>query len=166
MRRALDTTERIKARTARDLHEAADNALWASLILGENPQAARARYGQAIKRAESLGFVYRPLAEILIAEPLDTILQRVESTIGAPATSPSVDAVGGTAARPDDKISEALELYFDEITRDEIRTKSPDQKKRWKAKREMSVDVFIGLVGDKAWVRSRATTLEWCITTG
>ncbi|WJI65279.1 hypothetical protein NLY43_11245 [Mesorhizobium sp. C416B] len=97
-----------------------------------------------------MGFVYRPLAEILVAEPLDTILQRVESTIGAPATSPSVDAVGGTVARPDDKISEALELYFDEITRDEIRTKSPDQKKRWKAKREMSVDVFIGLVGDKA----------------
>ncbi|QND66713.1 integrase [Mesorhizobium loti] len=149
VRRALDTTDRIKARTARDLNEAADNALWASLMLGENPQAARTRYRQAIKRAESLGFVYRPLAEILVAEPLDTILQRVESTIGEPAKSPSVDAVGGAVARPDDKISEALELYFNEIARDEIRTKSPDQKKRWKAKREMSVDVFIGLVADK-----------------
>ena len=42
-----------------------------------------------------------------------------------------------------------LKLYFNEIARDDIRTKSPDQKKRWKAKREMSVDVFIGLVGDK-----------------
>ncbi|MGX5802610.1 DUF6538 domain-containing protein [Bradyrhizobium sp. Arg314] len=30
LRRALDTAERGKARTARDLHEAADNALWAS----------------------------------------------------------------------------------------------------------------------------------------
>ncbi|MER8515740.1 hypothetical protein NKH47_22680 [Mesorhizobium sp. M1060] len=47
-------------------------------MLGENPQAARARYRQAIKRAESLGFVYRPLAEILVAEPLDTILQSRE----------------------------------------------------------------------------------------
>src|SRR4051812_31738535 len=87
VRRALDTTERIKARTARDLHEAADNALWASLMLGENPKAARVRYSQAIKRAESLGFVYRPLAEILVAEPLDTILQRIETTIGEPAKS-------------------------------------------------------------------------------
>ncbi|WP_292654750.1 integrase [Mesorhizobium sp.] len=149
VRRALFTTDRIKARTARDLHEAADNALWASLMLGESPQAARSRYHQAIKRAESLGFVYRPLAEILVAEPLDTILQRVESTIGEPAKSLSVDAVAGAVARPDDKISEALKLYFYEIARDEIRTKSPDQKKRWKAKREMSVDVFIGLVSDK-----------------
>ncbi|WP_318013582.1 DUF6538 domain-containing protein [Mesorhizobium sp. CO1-1-4] len=41
VRRALDTTDRIKARTARDLHEAADNALWAPLMLGENRTAAR-----------------------------------------------------------------------------------------------------------------------------
>lgn len=127
VRRALDTTDRIKARTARDLHEAADNALWASLMLGENPKAARVRYRQALKRAESLGFIYRPLAEILVAEPLDMILQRVESTIGEPAKSPSVDAVGGAVDRPDDKISEALKLYFNEIARDEIRTKSPDR---------------------------------------
>jgi hypothetical protein len=44
VRRSLDTAGRLKARTARDLHEAADNALWAYLILGENPQAARIRY--------------------------------------------------------------------------------------------------------------------------
>jgi len=149
VRRALDTIDRVKARTARDLHEAADNALWASLMLGENPQAARVRYRQAIKRAESLGYVYRPLAEILVAEPLETILQRVESAIGEPAKSSSVDAIGGTIERPDDKISEALKLYFSDIVRDELRTKSPDQRKRWKAKRQMSVDVFIELVEDK-----------------
>jgi integrase len=149
VRRALDTTDRSKARTARDLHEAADNALWASLIVGENPQAARIRYQHAIKRAEALGFVYRPLADILVAEPLDTILQRVEATIGKPANSPVIKAIGGTVSPPDDKISEALQLYFDEIARDELRTKSADQKKRWKAKRQMSVDLFITLVGDK-----------------
>ncbi|WP_258052025.1 DUF6538 domain-containing protein [Mesorhizobium sp. INR15] len=64
VRRALDTSDRSKACTARDLHEAADNALWASLVLGDNPQAARIRYQGALKRAEALGFVYRPLAEI------------------------------------------------------------------------------------------------------
>lgn len=51
--------------------------------------------------------------------------------------------------RPDDKISDALKLYFSDIVRDELRTKSPDQRKRWKAKRQMSVDVFIDLVEDK-----------------
>jgi hypothetical protein len=144
--RALDTSDRLKARTASDLHEAADNALWSSLILGENPEAAHIRYRRAIKREEALGFVYRPLADILVAEPLDTILQRVEATIGKPASSPVVDAVTGTVSHPDDKISEALKLYFDEIVRDELRTKSAEQKKRWKAKRQMSVDVFIALV--------------------
>ncbi|TPK18584.1 integrase [Mesorhizobium sp. B2-5-9] len=149
VRRALDTIDRSKARTARDLHEAADNALWSSLMGGDNPQAARIRYQRAIKRAEALGFVYRPLADILIAEPLDTILQRVEATIGKPHSSPLIDAVSGAVAPPDDKISEALQLHFTEIARDEIRTKSPDQRKRWKAKRRMSVDVFIALLGDK-----------------
>lgn len=139
MRRALDTTDRIKARTARDLHEAADNALWASLILGENPQAARVRYKQAIKRVEALGFVYRPLADLFVAEQLDTIIQRVEATIGTPANSPVIDAVTGAVSHPDDKISEALKLYFDEIVRDELRTKSAEQKKRWKAKRQMTM---------------------------
>jgi hypothetical protein len=51
---------------------------------------------------------------------LDTILQRVGATIGRPASSPFVDAVTGTVSRPDDKISEALKLYFDEIVRNEI----------------------------------------------
>nr|WP_318012947.1 DUF6538 domain-containing protein [Mesorhizobium sp. ESP7-2] len=112
VRRALGTTDRKKARTARDLNEAADNALWASLMLGENPQAARVRYDQAIKRIESLGFVYRPLAEILTAEPLETILQRFENTISEPAKSPVVGAVAGMVERPDEKISEALKVYF------------------------------------------------------
>ena len=71
VRKALDTSDRAKARTVRDMYEAADNALWASLMIGDNPQAARVRYQLAIKRAESLGFVYRPLAEILTAEPLE-----------------------------------------------------------------------------------------------
>ncbi|WP_320235805.1 DUF6538 domain-containing protein [Mesorhizobium montanum] len=149
VRKALDTTDRIRARTARDMYEAADNALWASLMIGDNPQAARMRYKLAIKRAESLGFVYRPLAEILTAEPLETILQRVETTIGEPAKSPAVDAITGMVERPDDKISDALKLYFSDIVRDELRTKSPDQRKRWKAKRQMSVELFIELVEDK-----------------
>ncbi|TJW00864.1 MAG: integrase, partial [Mesorhizobium sp.] len=59
VRRSLDTRDRSRARTARDLHEAADNGLWAALLLGENPQAAQTRYKLAVKRAESLGFVYR-----------------------------------------------------------------------------------------------------------
>jgi hypothetical protein len=141
VRRALDTADRLKARTSRDLHEAADNALWSSLMLGENPDAARIRYQRAVKRAEALGFVYRPLADILVAEPLDTILQRVEATVGNPANSLVIDAVTGAVSHSNDKISEALKLYFDEIVRDELRTKSAEQKKRWKAKRQMSVDV-------------------------
>ncbi|AZO34234.1 MAG: integrase [Mesorhizobium sp.] len=149
VRKSLNTSDRIRARTVRDMYEAADNALWASLMIGANPQAAGMRYKLAIKRAESLGFVYRPLAEILTAEPLETILQRVESTIGEPAKSPALDAVAGMVERPDDKISDALKVYFSDIVRDELRTKSPDQRKRWKAKRQMSVDVFIDLVEDK-----------------
>ncbi|WP_172374469.1 hypothetical protein [Mesorhizobium sp. NZP2234] len=161
----MDTTDRLKARTSRDLHEAADNAMVVSYV-GRNPKAAHIRYQRAIKRAEALGFVCRPLTDILVAEPLDTILQRAEATIGEPASSPVVDAVTGIVSRPDDKISEALKLYFDEIVRDGLRTKSSDQKKRWKAKRQMSVDVFITFSATSQWERSHATTRVRCINIG
>ncbi|MGB3644594.1 MAG: DUF6538 domain-containing protein [Mesorhizobium sp.] len=148
IRFSLNTSDRQKARAARDLHEAADNALWASLLLGDNPQAARARYKLAVKRAESLGFVYRPLAEIIANDPDDTFLQRFEAVADQAAGSPIVAALDGTVQRPDDNVTEALQFYFSDIARDELRTKSPDQKKRWKEKREYSVRVFVDLCGD------------------
>ncbi|WP_421914414.1 hypothetical protein [Mesorhizobium sp.] len=51
------------------------------------------------------------------------------------------------------------------MVRDEIRTKSPDRKKRWKAKRQMSVDMFISLVDDKpitAIKRDNARAVHKC----
>ena len=148
IRLSLNTSDRQKARAARDLHEAADNALWASLLMGDNPQAARVRHKLAVKRAESLGFVYRPLAEIVAADTDDTFLQRIEAVADQPAASPVVDALVGTVERPADKISEALKFFFSDIARDELRGKSADQRKRWKAKRAMSVKIFTDLCGD------------------
>lgn len=51
VRTALHTEERGKARAKRDIHERADNDLWAALLAGGRPEAARARYEAAISRA-------------------------------------------------------------------------------------------------------------------
>ena len=128
IRFSLNTSDRQKARAARDLHEAADNALWASLLLGDNPQAARARYKLAVRRAESLGFVFRPLAEIIAADPLDTVLQRIEADAGHPPGTPDNRAIFGKVDRPDDKIKEALKFYFSDIARRASHQKSGSEK--------------------------------------
>jgi integrase len=148
IRLSLNTADRQKARTARDLHEAADNALWSSLLLGDNPEAARARWKIAVKRAESLGFVYRPLAEILTHEPVKVILERVEAGISAERPATTIDAAAGLAKRPDEKITEALKFYFSDIARADLRRKSAEQRKRWKAKREAAVNTFVAVVGE------------------
>src|SRR5690606_33289956 len=100
IRFSLKTSDRHKARAARDLHEAADNALWSSLLMGDNAEAARARWRLAVKRAESLGFVYRPLAEILASESLERLLDRVESVPATGAQPTAIEAAGGLVARP------------------------------------------------------------------
>jgi integrase len=148
IRIALNTTDRQKARTARDLHEAADNALWASLLLGDNPDAARARWKIAVRRAESLGFVYRPLAEMLSTESVDQLLARVEAVPRKDPTPAVIEAAAGLVARPDEKVTEALKFYFSDIARAELRGKSAEQRKRWKAKREAAVNRFVDVLGE------------------
>ncbi len=150
IRLSLNTDDRHHARTKRDILEAADNSLWASLTAGEPAAAARARYQAAVRRAAALGFVYRPLAEILVNENLSTILDRVEAKRDHAFDSQAEAALLGDVERPDDKIKEAVEIYIRDIARDELRRKSEDQKRKWKAKKRQAVQTFIRLNGDLA----------------
>lgn len=59
VRIALKTDDLALARAKRDLLEDADNILWASMILDQPRDPARARYEAAMRRVEALGFTYR-----------------------------------------------------------------------------------------------------------
>ena len=158
IRKSLDTYAKEEACLLRDKLAEADSQYWASLALaelgdGDGRKAAEAQYQSAVARAEAAGFSYRPVLEIATDEPLAQTLDRilaVRDTAGAedipePAAT---EAILGGATRPKVKISEALEIYFNEIALDEQMYKSERQKTNWRKVKKLAVTYFTDQFGD------------------
>ncbi|PWL18996.1 integrase [Falsochrobactrum shanghaiense] len=132
--------------TKRNEYESADDALWAMLKAGADGDKARALYDAAIKRADAIGISY---------VSADRLLSFTDEALAAHLTHrrDSVDentAVYGAAGVPSVSVTQALRIYFDEITPDELTGKSEIQKKRWRAHKQRAIDHFVKIVSDKA----------------
>lgn len=57
---SLGTNDVARARVLRDMYEAADDELWASMIAGDDAQLAHEQYQAAVQRAKAMGFLYKP----------------------------------------------------------------------------------------------------------
>lgn len=90
-------------------------------------QAARGRYDDARRQAQTLGFEYLENA-YLLALPTEARLERIEALLnkGKADDPQSRAALLGTEKRPDLKLSKLFGAY-EEATRDERRDFSPDQ---------------------------------------
>ncbi|HEX2255618.1 MAG TPA: DUF6538 domain-containing protein [Afifellaceae bacterium] len=126
---------------------AAVESYWIALAKGASPEA-RARYEGAIERARLEGFAWSSasdLAEGSVAE----LLARIEKleALGLDDAN-AVDALLGTVSEPKLTLTAAQELWF-EHSRDQLRGKSPDQVRRWKAPRMKAVGNLVQVVGDK-----------------
>ncbi len=124
IRISLKTSDLALAMTKRNEYESADDALWAMLKAGADGDKARALYDAAIKRAEAIGISY---------VPADRLLSFTDEALAAHLTHrrDSVDentAVYGAAGVPSVSVTQALKIYFDEITPDELTGKSEIQK--------------------------------------
>lgn len=148
IRASLKTGDLAKAMALRDIHERADNEYWASLIVGSDSEVATRRYKAAVARATALGFTYRSAADIA-HEPLESRIERVERVADMPVGSIEEAAVLGLMEGAEDTISVALDTYIDTIARDEIRNKSPEQKRIWSNIKKQAVATFVKLCGDK-----------------
>lgn len=148
VRKSLKTDDLAKARALRDILEAADDELWASL-LGDVPRdAAHASYRLAVKRATALGFTYRLAANMPATETLDGLARRLEAILGSAAPAAVAPGLLGLVDRPEVPISKAWELYRDEIAPHAVAGKSAGQRKRWTLTKKTSVDAFIEVTGD------------------
>ncbi len=146
VRQTLKTQSIEAARMKRDVFEQADNQYWSSLVSGDHDRA-KARYQAAVLRARALNLSYQPVSQIAADAPLTALLDRVEQLPGKPARA-EAEAVLGTAPRPAVKLSQALEIYFDEIAIEERRQKSAGQWRKFKNAKRHGIGDFIALEGD------------------
>lgn len=161
VRMSLQTDDLAQARAARDIYEQADDEYWAALTLGVSKEGARTSYLAAVKRAQAMGFSYRPAAEVA-REELEAILQRLEAVASPQTPVIAVETVLGTIAQPSVTVTEAFDIYKNEIVPHELAGKSAGQRARWESGKGFAVRNFVEIVGDLAMDKlSRADALKF-----
>lgn len=146
VRATLKTKHIGEARARRDLHEKADNEFWAALLAGSELERARRRYEAALRRAEALGFDYRP-ADRLADAAIEDILARTEESAVARSVEKHAALLGGVEAPPM-KLTAVLKLYVEEIATGLLVTKSLQQRRKWGNIVKRAVARFVSVVGD------------------
>lgn len=149
VKKALGTDNVAQARKQRDMLERADDEYWSSLIAGLEKNPALAKLKQAEARAHAMGYTYRHIGDILAHETPQQIADRLISLENIKPGSLDASAVIGAIPLPKVKVSEAIDLYIKEIVADEIRGKSPNQRRHWEKIKRRAVANFIELVSDK-----------------
>lgn len=148
VRMTLKTDDITVARKKRDMLEAADDALWASMTVDDPIDPARRAYDAAVKRVEALDFTFHPARELVAMQNYDDLRRRYLE-VDASASKEVPQAMLGAVAVPLTTIRQAFDIYCDEIVRDELVSKSKAQRDQWKKVKLRAVNNFIELVSDK-----------------
>ena len=153
--RSLETDSRRVARQRRDICAAADENRWNEVAPGKfgapDPAAVMLDLRQ---RAAAFGFSYKPVEKLLESDNVEAIVLRVQAlgpiTPGkmSPKTQRDADALLGIAKPPAVTITQALDLYLDEIAMDEQVGKSPEQIKNYTKVKRRAIANFVRLNGD------------------
>lgn len=149
VRTSLKTDDRGLARRKRDLLEAADDALWASLITKGVTDPARRRYEAAVKRVEALDFTFHGAGYFEQPEAFDDLVDRLRHVLATGQQDQIMEPLLGAIEVPKMTVSKAFDLYCDEIVADELVNKSQVQKNQWKKVKKRAISNFIRLVEDK-----------------
>ena len=165
VRKALRTESLEVARKRRDELVIADDEYWVNISQNQgdylSEKLKKNSYKDAMRRYEAAkaiamahGFLYKPIGELAKVQTSD-ILNRLEvlEAESVPRNIPSkdvVDAMLGTVVRPKISLSQAFELYCDEIASSELIGKSEAQKRAWRKVKSRAVNNFIVLNGDIA----------------
>jgi len=160
IRVALNTTSVDTAKMRRDALVSADDEYWVALAVAEAEDSITAsrtatehRYRAASTRAMAYGFAYSPAAVLASpTTPIEELVKRVK-TVERPGGDPAAadaEALLGGAPEPivTKTVSEAFQLYLDEIAFDEQYNKSPKQKYSWEKTKRTSVNYVIEVIGD------------------
>lgn len=149
IRASLNTDDRSLARMKRDRREADDDALWASLLGGDNPEGAIARHRAAVRRVEAMGFAYRTVSSMISngADVAD-LVARLNALEKHPPGGPVEQAVLGLIDQPKVSINQAFDVYLKEVMPAELVGKSDHQREDWEKVKRRAVNNFVKVVGD------------------
>lgn len=151
IRKSMKTRDLAVARKKRDMLEAADDALWASIVSDQPIDPARQRFEAAVRRVEALGFAFHPARALEQVDHLDDLRRRVfEAREHEGTRDPELDLLGAVRV-PKTSISQAFRIYVDEIVASELIGKSKAQRDQWEKVKLRAVNNFIAITGtDKA----------------
>lgn len=140
------------ARARRDALAEADELYWAAISTETSRAAVEPavnRYRAAKARAMARGYVYTPIDDLAQEAQLGELLKRLKDVEAAPqAEKPEAEALLGAAAPAAPKISEAFEIYCDQIAAGDLVGKSSSQLRLWKKTKKRAIINFIALHGD------------------
>ena len=153
VRTTLCTDSLTIARERRDMMMDTDEQNWElaltkqlNITTADSPEMCR--YRLARRKAQAVGFEFKPVLEIAHSEPRDTILRRVQTLREDGVTQLETEAVLGTVEPPKDTIRDAFKLYCDKLSISDQSGKSPEQIDSWKRAKIRAFDNFVTLCGN------------------
>jgi integrase len=146
IRLSLKTNDLAMARVMRDILEAADHDLWAALLTNSGVDVAQEGVNAARKSVAALRFSFKRRLQLAASNSPAEIWKPPPAPLEQPLTVPSFVE---DARQPPTTVSQAFEIYCDEIMRSELAMKSKVQKRAWKKVKRHAVNNFIKVVADK-----------------
>lgn len=123
----------------------------ADLRDGNGAEHARAAYDRAGALARRCGFTYRPMTDLVENATVDELVERlaaIEKKV-ADRNNTEVDAIMGAVTEPVFTLSNALDRFI-ALSRNDLRGKNENQRRRWRNPLQLAVRNFIHVVDDKS----------------
>ncbi len=138
----------------------ADDLYWASVssaadglsansLNAEQTKLAVRRYEAAKRRAMAKGFMYTPNADLLEYPDITELVSRIQTLpVSSLPQQVEAEAVLGLTPKPSITLSQAFDVFYEQIAVSELLGKSDAQKKSWRKVKLRAVNNFIKLNGD------------------
>ena len=137
LKKSLKTKNHKEALDRAEAIHRATQTLWMTIASGNDNATTIEQYENAVKAAQSLGFTYRPVADVA-AGSLRELADRVAAAGRHIESSTIVRGVTGTAPSPDPRISNIWELY-EKHNKAGLTGMSPRQLAKHKVSRERAI---------------------------
>jgi integrase len=128
--------------------DAANEALWAALLLGRDTESAWSKYESATRVAAAYGLSYKTTQQLL-AEDDSTLLSHLEALDGRAGQREIAEAVIGAVAQPRIMLADVWTVY-EEHKRAEFAGMSASQLRKHKVPRERAIAYAVAQITNKA----------------